>query len=107
MVKQYFVYILECLNGSYYTGYTVNLEERYQKHIAGTASKYTRAFPPKSIAASWVLESSSASEAMKIEACIKRLTAKQKKTLVSNAGEMLQDFIVTKAKQYVCVMYGT
>jgi putative endonuclease len=82
--KTYFVYMLECKNGSFYTGYTVDIKRRYQKHLDGTACKYTRSFPPKSIAACWELKSDSASEAMKIEAAIKILSVVKKKELVSN-----------------------
>jgi putative endonuclease len=83
-LKTYFVYMLECKNGSFYTGYTVDIKKRYQKHLAGTACKYTRSFPPKRIAACWELKSDSASEAMKIEAAIKKLSSTNKKNLVNN-----------------------
>ena len=36
----YFIYILECSNGSYYTGYTTDMERRYQEHLDGTADCY-------------------------------------------------------------------
>jgi len=32
----YWVYILECADGSYYTGHTDNLEKRTAEHQAGT-----------------------------------------------------------------------
>lgn len=73
----YFVYILECNNGSYYTGYTTDIERRYQEHLKGsTKCKYTRSFPPKHIAASWRVDS--LSEALKLEKKIKTLTKAQK-----------------------------
>jgi putative endonuclease len=76
--------MLECKNGSFYTGYTVDIKKRYQKHLDGTASKYTRSFPPKRIAACWEIKSSSSSEAMKLEAKIKKLSAAKKKELINN-----------------------
>ncbi len=73
----YYVYILECSNGSFYTGYTTDLERRYKEHQQGTAKcKYTRSFPPKKITAYWELDS--LSEALKLEIHIKSLTKKQK-----------------------------
>lgn len=39
---QYFVYILQCKNGTYYTGYTNNLENRIKKHNSGHGAKYLR-----------------------------------------------------------------
>ncbi len=37
-----FVYILECSDGTYYTGSTKDLERRIQQHQAGEGSKYTK-----------------------------------------------------------------
>lgn len=37
-----YVYILRCKDNTLYTGWTVNLEARVQKHNNGKASKYTR-----------------------------------------------------------------
>jgi putative endonuclease len=45
------LYLLECRNGSLYTGITNNLEARYQAHLSGKGAKYTRANPPISILA--------------------------------------------------------
>ena len=42
MEEHHFVYILRCADGTYYTGWTNNLEKRLAAHNAGTASKYTR-----------------------------------------------------------------
>jgi len=39
----FYVYILECLDGSYYTGYTTDLDKRMLKHKGGEGSKYVRA----------------------------------------------------------------
>ena len=42
----YQIYILECNNGSLYTGITNNLFKGLQSHLNGKASKYTRSFKP-------------------------------------------------------------
>lgn len=39
----HYVYMLECCDGSYYTGYTINLDERMKKHKEGKGSKYVKA----------------------------------------------------------------
>jgi len=44
--KSWFLYILECSDGSLYTGITNNIDRRIAKHNAGTASKYTRVRRP-------------------------------------------------------------
>lgn len=40
--SKYYVYIIECSNGAYYTGYTNNLENRIKKHSSGHGAKYLR-----------------------------------------------------------------
>ena len=51
MTKHY-VYILECNNGALYTGYTTDIERRYQEHVEGSPKcKYTRSFGVKRLAA--------------------------------------------------------
>lgn len=78
MDKPYFVYILLCNNGHYYTGYTDNLAKRYNAHLNGTSgSKYTRSFKPVSLAQSWQIKGEK-SLAMRIERQIKALSKKQK-----------------------------
>ena len=42
----WFVYLLECRNGSYYCGITNDLESRFQAHVQGRGARYTRAHPP-------------------------------------------------------------
>jgi len=44
--NNWFVYILECSDGSFYTGATNDLDKRIEKHNKGTASKYTRSRLP-------------------------------------------------------------
>ena len=43
MAKQWkwYVYIVECLDGLYYTGITWDLNERMQQHASGKGSKFT------------------------------------------------------------------
>lgn len=41
-----FVYILQCVDGSYYTGWTTDLERRVAAHNAGRGSRYTRSRRP-------------------------------------------------------------
>ncbi|RXR04290.1 GIY-YIG nuclease family protein [Pseudoxanthomonas composti] len=42
----WFVYLLECRNGSYYCGITNDLQARFEAHVAGRGARYTRANPP-------------------------------------------------------------
>ncbi len=42
----WFVYILECKDGTYYTGITKNLDKRIKQHNNGTGAKYTKGRAP-------------------------------------------------------------
>ena len=45
----WFVYIIKCVDGSLYTGFTNNLEKRFEKHKLGKGSKYIRSHAPEKI----------------------------------------------------------
>jgi putative endonuclease len=79
--KYYWVYMLHCSNGSYYTGYTTDMERRYMEHLQGTSkSKYTRSFKPLSIAQYWrVLDKGAA---LRLESYIKTLSKAEKRQLL-------------------------
>ena len=42
MESKAYMYVLECADGSLYTGYTTDVEKRIQTHNAGKGAKYTR-----------------------------------------------------------------
>ena len=46
METKAYMYVLECADGSLYTGYTTNVEKRLKTHNAGKGAKYTRARLP-------------------------------------------------------------
>ena len=98
-MSSYFVYILECVNGAYYTGYTTDMERRYREHCEGSEKcKYTRSFPPKRIAACWEVESLSV--ALRLERAIKKLKKELKKRLVDEPKKLqkiisLDEFVLT------------
>ena len=84
----YWVYILLCSNNTYYTGYTNNLDKRYQSHVEGTGKcKYTRSFKPLGIAQSWKINGDRA-QAMSIERAIKKLTRVEKEQLIANPSSL-------------------
>jgi predicted GIY-YIG superfamily endonuclease/alkylated DNA nucleotide flippase Atl1 len=78
----FYVYIILCRGGSFYTGYTKNVEERAKLHANGRGSKYTKMYPPKKIA--YVEQFSTRSEAMKREKAIKKYSHKQKQDLIKS-----------------------
>lgn len=48
----WYVYLLECRNGSYYAGISNDVDARFQAHLAGKGARYTRANPPVKLLAS-------------------------------------------------------
>ena len=86
----HWVYILNCENGTFYTGYTTDVAKRYQSHVAGTGGcKYTRSFKPLGIAQSWRVLGSK-SEALKLEAYIKKLSRQQKIQLIEQPQTLVE-----------------
>ena len=74
------VYILQCSDGSYYTGWTTDVLKRYQNHCSGKGARYTRSHPPVAIV--YRQQCSDRSEAMKREAAIKKLSRREKEKLI-------------------------
>lgn len=77
----YFVYILKCQDGSFYTGSTNNIEKRFKNHLAGKGGKYTRSHKPIKIIYKESFKNKS--NALKREAQIKKLTKKEKIKLIN------------------------
>lgn len=75
-----YTYILECKDGSYYTGWTNNLEKRLQDHNAGKGAKYTKARRPVLLA--YYETFTTKEEAMRREYAIKQMTRAQKEKLI-------------------------
>lgn len=44
--KTWFLYMIECSDGSLYTGITVDVAARYAAHCNGSGARYTRSHPP-------------------------------------------------------------
>jgi putative endonuclease len=72
----YYVYLLLCEDGSFYTGYTKNLDLRMKLHMNGRGARYTRLRRPKRLV--YTEEFNSIGQAMKREKRIKRLSHHQK-----------------------------
>lgn len=72
----WFLYVIECLDGSLYTGVTVNVEKRYSAHVSGKGARYTRSHPPKKLLG--FLEYPDQSAALKAEYQVKQLSVQDK-----------------------------
>ncbi len=75
-VRPAFVYVLQCSDGSLYTGWTVDLRRRLRDHQRGAASRYTRSRTPVQIVAFW--QASDEQEARSTEALFKGLARSEK-----------------------------
>lgn len=80
----YYVYMLECRSGKYYTGYAANLEKRLEQHVSGKGgAKFTRSFRPLKLLAAWEVVGTKG-DAMRIESLIKSKSRDEKTTLIQN-----------------------
>jgi len=81
IIMSYFVYILECSDGTFYTGYTTDLKRRLGEHNSSDlGAKYTRGRRPVILKYSKDFET--LSETLKYENYLKTLSREEKKTLV-------------------------
>jgi putative endonuclease len=75
----WFLYLLECSDGSVYTGIATDVQARFDKHVSGEGARYTRSRKPVQVLVSFELaDRSSASRA---EYWVKRLSPAEKRAL--------------------------
>jgi len=77
-----YIYIIKCGDNSLYTGWTNNLEKRFQEHCKGQGAKYTKGRGPLEIVYHEVFDNKV--DAMKREYSIKKLSRKEKDILVES-----------------------
>ena len=75
-----YTYIVECSDGSFYTGWTNDLERRMKAHNEGRGAKYTKSRRPVKLAYFETFQTKE--EAMSRERQIKQMTRKEKEALV-------------------------
>jgi len=80
MQRPYYCYILECADGTYYTGWTVDPERRLTAHNKGRGARYTRTRCPVKLV--YVEELPDQKSAMKREIAIKRMKRERKVKLI-------------------------
>lgn len=76
----YFVYVLQCGDGSLYTGITTDVARRLAEHKEGSASRYTRS--RGALKMLYTERKRTRSSALKREAAIKRLSRVEKLVLI-------------------------
>ena len=88
--KQWVLYILECGDGSLYTGITDRLPQRLAAHRCGKGAKYTRGRGPLKLR--YLEDCPDHSSSLKRENAIKRLSREQKWELCKTAPKSLEEF---------------
>lgn len=96
MEKQWYVYILETADGSYYTGATVDVQARLAKHNAGKGSKYVRNRCPAFLR--WFAALPDKVSAFKMEYDIKQLSRKNKELIIKEAMVSISPDAMDKIK---------
>ncbi|MEI7612807.1 MAG: GIY-YIG nuclease family protein [Betaproteobacteria bacterium] len=82
--KPWFLYLLECLDGSLYTGITTDVNARYAVHTNGKGARYTRSHPPARLLG--FVEYPDRSSASKAEYQIKQLKPPEKRIFFADAS---------------------
>lgn len=79
----WFVYVLQCADGSLYTGITTDVTRRLSEHLGrgGLGARYTRTHPVMGIVAAW--HAQDRADASRMEWCIKQLPHAAKEELVT------------------------
>ena len=76
-VKTWFLYLIECRDGSIYTGITVDVAARYAAHAGGKGARYTRSHPPRRLLAA--VDYADRSSASAAEYAVKNLSPMEKR----------------------------
>ena len=87
ILVMWYVYIIECKDGSLYTGITGNLKRRFEEHKSGKGGKFTRAFKFRKLLFSELCGNKN--DALKREVQIKGWTRKKKLALIKGDLELL------------------
>ena len=82
-MASYYCYIVECANGTYYTGWTTDPVRRTHQHNLGRGAKYTRQHRPVQLV--YVEPQPDRGQAQRREFAIKKLNRLQKQKLIQSA----------------------
>jgi len=80
----FYCYILECSDGTYYTGWSTEPERRLREHNSGAGARYTRSRRPVRLV--YLEELPDKSSALKRERAIKALSRPKKLKLFGKQG---------------------
>lgn len=96
-MKDFFVYILKCNDGSFYIGHTDDIDERISKHKNGFYEGYTKTRLPVEVV--FTQQFATRDEAFNAERQIKGWSRAKKKAFISNDWNGLKNLSKRKKKQ--------
>ena len=88
--RRTYVYVVECRDGSFYTGLTIDVNKRLGQHTSGKGARYTRSRLPIKLV--HVETCTSLSAALKRERAIKKMSRGMKEALVSGGRGLPKKF---------------
>lgn len=88
-IRPCYCYMLECADGTFYTGWTTDLEARLAAHNTGRGARYTRSRRPVRLAY-WEIQPSRPA-ALRREAELRRLSHAQKRALCASTSSQEED----------------
>ena len=80
--QPWYLYLIECADGSIYTGITVDVEARYTAHLNGAGARYTRSHPPARLLGCGALTDGSV--ASRAEYRVKQLSPTEKRRFAAS-----------------------
>lgn len=94
-----YLYILECNDGTFYTGSTINLENRFNQHQSGCGANYTKKRRPLKLV--FYQQFTAISDAFYYEKKIQKWSHAKKKAIVNNQWELLPELSKCKNGSYM------
>lgn len=89
MTTRHFLYVVECADGTLYTGYATDVARRVDAHNAGKGAKYTRSRLPVRLL--FEREFPTKHDAMSAEYRFKRLTRARKLSIIDEGDDVFFD----------------
>ncbi len=86
-----YIYIIECKDGRYYTGYSNDVIRRFKEHSTGKGAKFTLRNKPKRLIQCWKVFGT-VGIALKIEYYIKRLQRIKKQEIIEKPAKLKKNF---------------
>ena len=102
--ENWFLYILRCQDGSFYTGVTNDIERRVKMHNSGRASRYTRSRRPVELL--YQETCGSRTQALVRECFVKTYTRQQKEKLIAVHTNKLKKRLNVKVKSVIPAKAG-